>query len=522
MNGDIEQIDPPLYDNILHNQPANNPAANMNGEHGLHHPPQNNIRRQIPVLRPDNNDYVPQNANGTLLARHATNAIPICDGSPVSVSKFTRSLRHISMNLRPNEEQNLLILLGGRLAGVALDHYYRNLPEYNSIEDLIADFKFRFGDNINIATLLGNIRGEQMVQGDTVSHFADKIESAVSRAKCQIDNNADLGPEEIDTLKDLVDSTALEHFLDSLLPDLEVRTKIMRPATLPSAITIAIEVESKIRKSKSDFTNLIKRTKNINLNTQSNHCVIHGNCNHTTDQCRELSKMSSQRNSRPSNQNPELNRTYGGNYTGNNYNDRYENRRPNNGYRPERNYNNQNYRRDTPNTGGFTQNRYSDRDQRPNNNFTPRNNYSQNPQGFRPDNRNNYNNFAQNGRNNYNSYDYNRGGYNNPPNNSNRGNHNPHQGRYNYGANPPQNNYSRPTYENANRPQNEYRQPQCGQQGQPSMLNPPYMQEARALQNQGQMHLTHAFPAGNSNQTIPKNGEAARTTGPTTQMMCHM
>lgn len=381
MNENGEQANPPLYDNLVHEPRAHN-HINMNGNDRAHNQPPNQNRRQIPVMRLENNDHVPQNANGTLQARHAINAIPICDGSPVSVSKFTRSLRLISAKLRPNEDQNLLILLGGRLAGVALDHYHRNVGEYLTIEDLIADFKFRFGDNVNIATSLGNIRTDRMVRGDSVSQFADKIESAVSRAKTQIDNNAGLGPEEIDTLRDLVDTTALEHFLDSLLPDLEVRTKIMRPATLASAITFAIDVETKLRKTDSDFLNISKRIKNVNLNQQTNHCVIHGNCGHTTDACRELQKYSTQRNSRSTVQNPEPNRNYGRNF-GNNYNDRYENRRPNNGYRPEQNYNNQNNRRDNMNAGRFSQNRYPECDQRPNNNFSPRNNYPQSSQGYR-------------------------------------------------------------------------------------------------------------------------------------------
>lgn len=286
----------------------------QNGQNGQRIPQCNDNRRLA------NNDRVPQIANGTLEARHVINAIPICDGSPVSISKFTRSLRHISANLHPNEQRNLLILLGGRLVGVALDHYYRNVSEYNTIEDLIADFKYRFGDNINIAKLLGNIRNERMFQGDTVSHFADRIESAVSRAKCQLDNNAEFGPQQIDTLMDLVDSTALEHFLDFLLPDLEVRTKIMRPETLPTAITAAIEVEAKLRNNNIDCANFTKGRFTKNYPDQSFYCVIHGNCNHDTDQCRELSNMVSQRNTlRRATPNFEPYRNFEKNFDDNNY-----------------------------------------------------------------------------------------------------------------------------------------------------------------------------------------------------------
>lgn len=103
---------------------------------------------------------VPQNANCTLQAQHAIKAIPACDGSPASVEKFTRCSKYVTVLITelyhsgPNEEQNLLILLGTRLTEIASDHCYTNLSKYASIRDLIPDFKIRFGENMSIATKL--------------------------------------------------------------------------------------------------------------------------------------------------------------------------------------------------------------------------------------------------------------------------------------------------------------------------------------------------------------------------------
>lgn len=318
-----------------------------------------------------------------------------------------------------------------------------------------------------------------MYSTDTVSTFANRVELAASRAKTHIENDDTLDNNEVDTLKSLIDTTTLQHFLDFLRPEIEIRTKILTPNSLSAAITAAIEVENTL------VQNQQRQTQNIFPNSRRRKvCMIHGNGGHSTENCRQVTAALAQTNARQNTTNriPNLNQhpinnyqrynTYnntGNTYRPNSYNNTRDNRAPfQNSYRqtnqnqtpfnsqPRQNIR-QNFQNDYQrNTQTYRTNNPT---YRPNNPNQYQNNYRQNTQpnaNYQPNNRyqNNYarNNFEQNRNNNY-------------------SNSNPN-------SNP-----------NPNSPR------------QHSMLNPPYMQEGQ-----------------NQRNTISKNEVGARNSaGPSTQ-----
>lgn len=432
-------------------------------------------------------------ANRTLLARHAVNALPICNGTPNSVNNFIRSLRHIAANVRPDEENNFLILIGSRLTGIASDHYFRRLANYHDVEALINDFRVRFSDTSNTALLLSNIRNEKMHANDTVSTFADRVEAAMSRAKSHIENNDALNANEVETLINLIDTTTLQHFLDSLKPEIEIRTKILNPNTISTAISAALEIENTLLQNQTQNSYTLPNIQNLTITKRKQNCLIHGNCGHSTDTCRQLTATLSQTNQRNQTQNnfpnPGKPNNYSrpSNYQPNNYN------RQNN-YQPNTYNRNNNYQANTfpqNNQTNFRNqnfpNRNYERQPRPQNNFPQRQSYPNTyPTNYPRQNNYNQGNYNQNYR----------------PNNPNYFQNNRPQTNQQ-----PRNTYTPNNYQNQNNQAWQGTQnPPRNTQPQQSMLNPPYMQEGR---NQRNMNQTTA---------APKNEETARpTVGPTTQ-----
>ena len=335
-----------------------------------------------------------------LKARDARDAVPLFDGKNLNIHEYVNQIKIIANELRAGEERSFIILLSSRLTGHALEHFQRNLSTYTDIATLINDFRTRFTDEISTVSLINSISREHMLATDDIESYGSRVENKLHCALASVTNNSTLTNEAKDAQKDLIKETALKQFLRGLKPELEVRVRMQVPRTLTDAIIQAKLINKEYNEcltyhTTSSENNLTPQTNSFPTKTEL--CLIHGICEHDTNQCHiaisKLNRSPQNNNFNNSQQYPQHN-----NFSNNRQQPRFNNNR----YQSQFNNNNfQQFRYNNNNNNFQQQPRY-------NNN---RNNFSQ-PQQF---NNTRYYNPQQS--NNYNQQtNYTQTHYNNNPN----------------------------------------------------------------------------------------------------------
>jgi hypothetical protein len=175
--------------------------------------------------------------NSPIRLKDAIDTIPKFDGHKMSVFHFTKICERALQLIPEYQEYHLVQLIINKLQG----HAYAAVEgvEFNSLRDLMRRLKLIFGTNKSVDQHRGELANIFMKANENIFDYIARVQELRTAI---IDGEADICGYLEDEIKDNIEKSVTNSFINGLPSDLLVRVKLERHYTLEQNIVAAIQL----------------------------------------------------------------------------------------------------------------------------------------------------------------------------------------------------------------------------------------------------------------------------------------